>query len=91
LAVAAIVFGIAGLVGAWQLGSKRNPFELLVLAVFGAVVYIAIVLAFRLLSGRERPGGGLFPSWVLYFAGALASSLGAARRTVWGLMVALIA
>ena len=27
------------------------------------------VMAWRLLSGRERPGGGLLPPWMLYLAG----------------------
>jgi hypothetical protein len=33
--------------------------------------YLTALLAWRLLTGRERRGGGLFPSWVLYLAGAL--------------------
>ena len=36
------------------------------------------------MTRRERPGGGLFPPWLLYLAGAGMSSVAAAKRTVWG-------
>ena len=45
---------------------------------------VAFTLGWRLVSDRQRAGGGLVHPWLLYFAGAFLTWLGMSRQMMFG-------
>jgi hypothetical protein len=52
--------------------------------VSSLLTWFCVVTAWRLVTGRERPGGGLLHPWFLYAAAFLQMGIGAGRGQVYG-------
>lgn len=74
MALSALLFGACAAVVMSRIvsGRERGWWAIgFVLPVVLGLAYLTTLLAWRLLTGQERRGGGLFPPWVLYVTGAM--------------------
>jgi hypothetical protein len=88
LPASVLLMGIVSLVGAAMYANGPDDIPawgaLLMVVCCGELTWLCVSVGGRLVSGRERPAGGLVPPWILYVGAFLMTMSAAGRACIYG-------